>query len=195
MSPRQVILLEHVSLDGFLAGPNGEMDWIHLDEELFDAVNSITSTADTALFGRITYSMMEGYWPHAADQPGASRHDVEHSRWLNGATKLVFSNTLESAPWGPSGTATLVRDDPASAVRRLKQQPGADMLLVGSASLARTLIAHGLIDDYWLNLNPVILGGGTPLFPSRPTPLDLTLVASRTFSSGVLSLHYTTTAC
>jgi dihydrofolate reductase len=133
--------------------------------------------------------MMEAYWPTAGDSPDASRHDIDHSRWLNSASKLVFSITLGSAPWGKSASATLVTGDPAEAVQRLKSEPGADMLLIGSASLARTLIREGLIDEYRINVNPVMLGGGARLFPDAPTQ-GLELVASRTFGSGVVGLHY-----
>ena len=85
---RNVILLMHVSLDGFVAGPNGEMGWIHLDDGLIDYVADLTATADTALFGRVTYQMMEGYWPTAAESPTATQHDIDHARWVNPAPKI-----------------------------------------------------------------------------------------------------------
>src|SRR5262249_36125564 len=186
---RRLVLLEHVSLDGYLAGPNGEMDWIRIDDELWEHVHPIVDGADTAVWGRVTYGMMAAYCPTAADAPGASAHDVHHGRWLERATKLVFSRTFESAPWGASASATVVREDAAMAIPRLKAQPGGDMLLVGSASLARTCIAHGLVDAHWINVNPVILGGGTPLFPSGASQ-SLRLVSSRTITSGVVRLRY-----
>ena len=187
---RKVVLLEHVSLDGFLAGPQGEMDWISVDDDIWEYVIPVTEAADTAIFGRVTYQMMESYWPTAADSPQATRHDIDHARWLNGATKLVFSKTLPAAPWGATGTATLVNDDSVEVMHTLKQQPGRDLVLIGSASLARTFIRLGLIDEYRLNLNPVVLGGGTPLFPDAADMRQLELVASRTFSSGVVGLQY-----
>src|SRR3989442_12779296 len=115
---RRLILLEHVSLDGYLAGPEGEMDWIRVDDEVWDHVHPVVDAADTAVWGRVTYEMMAGYWPTAADAPDATPHDVHHGRWLKGAAKLVFSRTLASAPWGASATATVVRDDPADAPRQ-----------------------------------------------------------------------------
>ena len=122
---RRVLLLEHLSLDGFLAGSNGEMDWIHVDEELFAASAPIYAHADAAIFGRTTYEMMAAYWPTAGDSPDAGPHDVAHSRWLNRSTVFVFSNTLQSAPWSASRTATVVpAPDLPAAARELKAQPG-----------------------------------------------------------------------
>src|SRR6185295_1864698 len=96
---RKVVLLMHTSLDGFMAGPHGEMDWITFDEELADEVGKITDNADTALYGRITYDMMESYWPTAAEGPTASRHDVQHANWVNNALKIVFSKSLKETNW------------------------------------------------------------------------------------------------
>jgi dihydrofolate reductase len=186
---RKLVLLEHVSLDGYLAGPNGEMDWIRVeDDAMWDDLKALTDAADTAIFGRTTYAMMESYWPTAGDAPGASQHDVDHSRWLNNSTMIVVSRTLESARWGAAGTARIVNDP--TALRALKEQPGANMLLIGSASVARECNRLGLIDEYRINVNPVLLGGGTPLFGPLATGRTLRLVGSRTFAGGVVGLHY-----
>jgi dihydrofolate reductase len=190
---RRVVLLEHISLDGYLAGPDGDMEWIRVDDELWDYVTPIIDTADTVLYGRTTYHMMQAYWPTAPDDPNASAHDIHHSHWLTTATKLVFSKTLPSAPWDDSGDATLIRDDAAMVIRQLKQHSGKDLVLLGSPSLARSLIAEGLVDDYRINLNPVIVGGGMPLFPDMASLQQLRLESSRTFHSGVVGLHYTAT--
>ena len=93
---KKIIVSEHITLDGFLAAPNGEMDWIQLDKEMFDMVNEFTVTADTALYGRITYEMMEAYWPTAAGQPNATEHDINHSNWYNQSQKLVLSKTIKN---------------------------------------------------------------------------------------------------
>src|ERR1044072_2075112 len=92
---KRLVLFMHVSLDGFVAGPNGEMDWIHVDDEIFDYAGQRTSEADTALYGRVTYQMMEGYWPTAADQPNASKHAIEHSAWYKKVNKVVLSQTMK----------------------------------------------------------------------------------------------------
>ncbi len=184
---RKVALLEHISLDGFMAGANGEMDWIRVDEEIFDAVGRVTDAADTAIFGRTTYQMMQSYWPTAGEQPGASRHDVDHARWVNAATKLVFSRTLDQSDWA---NTVFVKDDIAGTIANMKEQAGKDMVLIGSVSLAREFIRLGLVDDYWINVNPVVLGGGMPLFPDVGARSNLKLVESTTFPSGVVGLHF-----
>jgi dihydrofolate reductase len=188
---KKVVLLEHVSLDGFVAGPNGEMDWIIVeDEAMWEYVGGLTEAADTALFGRTTYQLMEGYWPTAAESPTATKHDLDHAAWINNATIIVFSRTLEAAPWGHGSSARLIRDDIEEEMRALKQQPGKDMLMIGSASLAQSFMRLGLIDEYRLNVNPVVLGGGKPLFEGIEEQINLKLVGSRTFNSGVVGLHY-----
>jgi dihydrofolate reductase len=185
--PRRLLLLEHLSLDGFLAGPNGEMDWIHVDEDLFAASLPIYANADAALYGRTTYDMMANYWPTAGDAPDASEHDKGHSSWLNRSTVYVASNTLREAPWGTSGSAIVVKPD---AIADLKQTDGGDIVLIGSVSLARACVAANLIDEMWLFVNPVVLGGGMPLFSSRDQRLSLQLRDVQTFAGGVACLHY-----
>jgi dihydrofolate reductase len=187
---RRLVLLEHISLDGYMAAPDGDMGWIRVDEELWDYVTPIIDAADTAVYGRTTYEIMQSYWPTAASQPDATSHDIHHSEWTRTATKLVFSKTLPAAPWDASGDATLIRDDVASVIRQLRQESGKDMVMLGSASLARTLIAQGLVDDYRLNLNPIVVGGGVALFPDTTSLRQLQLASCRTFRSGVVGLHY-----
>jgi len=184
---RNVILLMHVSLDGYVAGPNGEMDWIRLDDQMFDDVAALTDAADTALFGRVTYQMMEGYWPTAADNPGATKHDIDHARWVNSALKLVFSRTLEHAEWANS---RIVRDNLPEEIARLKQQPGKNLLMIGSTAMAQEFMRLGLIDEYYLNVNPVVLGSGVPLFAGIQGALNLQLVRAKTYESGAVGLHY-----
>jgi dihydrofolate reductase len=192
---RKIVLLEHLSLDGFLAGPNAEMDWIRVDDEVFASTATIFHTADAAMFGRTTYHMMESYWPTAGQQPGASPHDVEHSNWLNSSTIYVFSSSLESAPWGKARGATVVGDtDLRRAINSFKSQPGKDIVVIGSASLASALVGLGAIDEYWLYVNPVILGQGLPLFPPGNSRQDLELLQSHQFACGVTGLRYTRSA-
>jgi len=184
---RNVVLLEHVSLDGYLAGPKGEMDWIHVDDDVWDTVHPVIDDADAVIWGRVTYQMMAGYWPTAADQPDASRHDIHHGRWLRDATKIVFSNSLKASDWP---NTRLVRGDPIPAVASLKREPGKNILLIGSVSLAQTFIRLGLIDQYRLTVNPVLLGAGAPLFPSGGSQVGLKLVEAKALQSGVVALHY-----
>ena len=187
---RKVLLLEHVSLDGYVAGPNGEMDWIHIPDEIWQVGDDLTATSDAAIYGRITYEMMAAYWPTAADAPDADSHATHHASWVNNAQRYVVSKTLQSAPWGDS-FCTILRGDPAAEIARLKQQPGGNIFLVGSISLAQGLMRANLIDEYHLTLNPVLLGGGTPLFPAGlPQAMNLQLVSSRALPTGVIALHY-----
>jgi dihydrofolate reductase len=177
----------HVSLDGYVAGPNGEMDWIRFDDQIVDDVDALTDAADTALFGRTTYQMMEGYWPTAADSPTATKHDIDHARWVNNVPKLVFSRTLEKVEWANS---RIVRDNIPEEIARLKQQPGKNLLMIGSTATAQEFMRLGLIDEYYLNVNPVVLGSGAPLFAGLRSALSLQLVQAKTYESGVVGLHY-----
>jgi dihydrofolate reductase len=92
---RKIVLFMHTSLDGFVAGPNGEMDWIKVDNEIFDYVGKRTDQSDTALYGRVTYDLMEGYWPTAAEKPGATKHTIDHSKWYASVSKIVVSRTMK----------------------------------------------------------------------------------------------------
>src|ERR1044072_8465055 len=123
---RKIISFMHISLDGFVAGPNGEMDWIKVDEEIFDYVGKRISEGDTALYGRVTYQMMENYWPTAADKPKPSRHDIEHSKWYKNVHKLVLSQTMKNA--GLTNT-TIIKDNLSDVINEIKQQAGKEILL------------------------------------------------------------------
>src|SRR3990170_2730867 len=144
---RKMVLFMHTSLDGFVAGLNGEMDWIKVDEEMFDFAGQRTSEADTALYGRVTYQMMESYWPTAGDQPTATKHDIEHSKWYNQVSKVVFSRTMkgENLP-----NTKIISDNVINEITQLKQAPGKDIIIFGSPSASHTLMQENLIDDYWL---------------------------------------------
>ena len=184
---RKVILLMHVSLDSFVAGPNGEIDWIYLDDEMFEDVHDLVNTADTALYGRVTYQLMESYRPTAADSPTATKHDHDHARWVNPAPKIVFSRTLKKAEWQ---NTRIVKDHIAEEIAKLKRQPGKNLILFASPSLALTFMNLGLIDEYWSNVNPVVLGKGKPLFKDISNIHQLKLLESKTYKTGVVKLHY-----
>jgi Dihydrofolate reductase len=184
---RKIILCMHTSLDGFVAGPNGEMDWIIVDDELFDYVGQLTDQADTALYGRVTYQMMDGYWPNAADQPNASKHDIEHSRWYNEVDKIVLSRTLQKQ----ADKLMLISDDIAGKINSIKRRSGKNILIFGSPTAVRALIKENLIDDYLLFVNPVILGGGIPLFADLEQKIKLKRLSTKELSSGVTAMSYT----
>jgi len=179
----------HISLDGFVAGPNGEMDWIKVDEEIFDFVAKRIGVSDTSMYGRVTYQMMESYWPTAADKPNASKHDVEHSKWYKDVHKIVLSKTVESRD---STKTTFINDNLVEKINEIKQQSGKDILLFGSPSATHSLIQQNLIDGYWLFVNPIILGQGIPLFIDVKERINLKLLSTRQFTNGVTELNYIT---
>ncbi|MFT3822902.1 MAG: dihydrofolate reductase family protein [Chitinophagaceae bacterium] len=185
---RNIISFMHISLDGFVAGPNGEMDWIKVDEEIFDFVGKRISEGDTALYGRVTYQMMESYWPAAGEKPGASRHDMEHSKWYNKIHKVVLSRTMKDADLASS---TIISDNLSDRINEIKQQGSKEILLFGSPSATHALIQQNLIDGYWLFVNPVILGQGIPLFTGIKDKVKLQLLTTRQFTNGVTELNYT----
>jgi dihydrofolate reductase len=184
---RKIISFMHISLDGFVAGPKGEMNWIKVDEELFDHVGKRIGETDAALYGRVTYQMMENYWPNAGDKPGASKHDIEHSKWYNNTHKIVLSKTMNGA--GPANT-TIISDNLVDSINAIKEQAGSEILLFGSPTATHALVQLGLIDGYWLFVNPIILGQGIPLFTDIKDKIKLKLLTTRQFTSGVTELNY-----
>jgi len=184
---RNLIFFMHTSLDGFVAGPNGEMNWIKVDEEMFDFVATMTDQADAALYGRVTYEMMQSYWPTAGDAPNASKHDKVHSAWYNNVSKVVLSKTLQEA--GLHNTK-VISDQLPDNINELKQQHGKNILIFGSPGASQSLLNEGLIDEFWLFVNPIILGQGMPLFKNITGATKLKLAESKTFASGVIALHY-----
>ena len=184
----KIILFMHVSLDGFAAGTNGEMDWIHVDDEIFDHGAERIYATDTALYGRKTYELMESYWPTAADQPDATKHDIEHSKWYKHAKKVVLSTTMQEENLI---NTQVIRKDLVDEINKLKQSTEKEILLFGSPTAGHALMTENLIDGYWLNINPVLLGNGIPVFKDIRAKTDLSLVTSKVFSSGVVCLDYT----
>ena len=184
---RKVISFMHVSLDGFTAGPNGELEWAIVDEELNPYVDALFRNVDTALYGRVTYLGMQSYWPTVLTDPEASPRDLKHAQWVENVSKIVFSTTLARAEWKNS---RLVKDHIAEEIASLKQQPGLDLMIFGSPRLTHTFIHLGLIDEYRLFLNPIALGGGIPLFQDIKDQVKLKLVNSKTHPSGVVLLSY-----
>ena len=177
----------HISLDGFVAGPNGGMDWIKVDEEIFDHVGKRISKGDTALYGRNTYQMMENYWPAAGDKPAATKHDIEHSKWYSKVHKVVLSKTINET--GLTNTK-IISDNLSERINEVKQQAGKDILLFGSPTAAHSLIQLNLIDGYWLFVNPIILGRGIPLFADIKDKIKLKLLTTQQFTCGVTELNY-----
>ena len=174
-----------VSVDGFIEGPNGELDWHLVDDELHRHFNEELGTMGAFLDGRVTYELMAAFWPTADTDPSSTEPMVEFARIWREMPKFVFSRTLERADWN----ATVVRELVPEDVRALKAQPGGDLVL-GGADLAASFMEHDLIDEYRLYVHPVVIGRGKPLFRPSDVELDLRLAETRTFGNGVVLLRY-----
>jgi dihydrofolate reductase len=184
---RKLVLSIHMSLDGFVGGLKGEINWIRVDQELFDFITPITDQADTALYGRITYQMMESYWPTAADKPAATKHDREHSQWYKNVTKIILSKTLHQSD---KGNTIIVSDNVVQRINAIKKEQGKNILMLGSPSAAQILMQQDLVDEYWLFINPIILGNGIPFFTKLKDSIQLKLAETKIFSSGVIGVRY-----
>ena len=187
---RKIISFMHISLDGFVAGPNGEMNWIKVDQDIFDHVGKRISQTDTALYGRVTYEMMENYWPTAGEKPTATRHDIEHSKWYSKVHKVVLSKTMKDADLP---NTKIISDNISDNLNEIKRygSESEDILLFGSPTATHSLIQQNLIDGYWLFVNPIILGRGIPLFADIKDKINLKLLpATRQFTCGVIELNY-----
>jgi len=187
---RKIVSFVHVSLDGFVAstakGPAG-LGWISISADLFEYVEQRIQQTDTALYGRTTFEMMESYWPTAADKPDASSHDHNHSRWYKTARKVVLSKTLLEKN---HVNTQIISSNLSDEINKLKHGAGSDILMFGSPSATHALMAENLIDEYWLFVNPILLGQGIPLFKNIKDKTALMLVNSKIFPSGVACLQY-----
>jgi dihydrofolate reductase len=186
---RRTITTTWVTVDGFIAGPNGDMSWIGeiYDDAMGAYESDLVSAADTLLLGRVTYESFAGSWPHVPESPTASEGEKAYARRLNAMRKVVFSTSLDRVDWNNS---TLLKAITPEAIAQLKAEPGGDMLIYGSASVVRALTRLGLIDEYQLLLHPVLVGGGKPLFGELKDQVKLKLVSSKTHPSGVVVLTY-----
>jgi len=180
---RKLFLFNLITVDGFFEGPNQDIGWHNVDEEFNDFAMEQLATMDLILFGRVTYQGMASYWP----TPIAIENDPVIAGQMNSFPKIVFSRTLDKAEWN---NTRLVKDDVAEEIIKLKQQLGKDIAIFGSANLAASLIPKGLIDEFRIMVNPIVLGKGTPLFQNVNEKLNLKLVKSRTFSNGNVLLYY-----
>ncbi len=182
---RKIILMMSVSLDGYFEGPNHDLGWQLVDDELHAHFNRELASMSAFLDGRVTYELMADFWPTADSQPESTPPMVEFARIWRDMPKYVYSRTLGEAAWN----TTIVREVVPEEVAALKEQPGADMVL-GGADLAGTFIELDLVDEYRIYVHPVLIGEGTLLFARSQTPRKLRLGATRTFGSGVVLLRY-----
>ncbi|HEY2813039.1 MAG TPA: dihydrofolate reductase family protein [Acidimicrobiales bacterium] len=181
----KVVLMMSVSLDGYIEGPNHEIDWHMVDDELHWHFNDALRDMAAFLSGRVTFELMAQFWPAADTDPQSTAPMVDYARIWRDMPKVVYSTTLERAGWN----TTIVRDVVPEEVEALKVRAGGDLAL-GGADLAATFMRLDLVDEYRIYVHPVLIGEGTPLFSSSDTRTALQLAASRVFGNGVVLLHY-----
>lgn len=182
---RKIILMMSVSVDGFFEGPERDISWHLVDEELHQHFNDECRAMGAFMDGRITYELMAEFWPTADQDPDSTAAMAEFAGIWRDKPKFVFSRTLTTAEWN----TTVIHDVVPEEIAELKAQPGGDLALSG-ANLAATFMRHTLIDEYRLYVHPVVLGQGRPLFQSPDTRMDLTLAGTRSFGNGVVLLRY-----
>jgi dihydrofolate reductase len=182
---QSLTLWMQVSLDGYACGPEGAFDWPVVGPELNQYFVDELGQAGHFLYGRTVYEMMAGFWPIADTLPDTSAVTVAYSQLWKPMPKTVFSTTMTTAGWN-----TTVSADPVATIRALKDADGSGLVFFGGATAARTLVVHDLIDDYRLNVHPVVLGGGDRLFPELADRHDLELVSVRVFDATVPHVHY-----
>lgn len=182
---RNVVVMMSVSLDGFIAGPNGELDWHLVDDELHTHFNEVLGGMGAFLDGRLMYELMADFWPTADSDPASTPAMVEFAQIWRDMPKVVYSTTLDHADWN----ATVVPGVDPVEVAALKAEPGGDLAL-GGADLAASFARLGLVDEYRLYVHPVLVGAGKPLFATPGTAASLELVETRAFHNGVVLVRY-----
>ncbi len=176
---RKIVAGLYISLDGVVEAPE-TWHFPYLNDEMREVIGSQMAAADTMLLGRRTYEVFAAYWPDKGSE-------VELADQINATPKLVASTTLESVEWRNS---SLIKGDVAEELRRLKQEPGTDISITGSATLVRSLLRAGVLDELRLLVHPIIVGGGRRLFEGTFDRVPLKLIESRTLKTGVLYLTY-----
>jgi len=180
---RRLKVFNLVSLDGYFSGEGGDISWHMVDDEFQELANRVANSGNTLLFGRVTYELMVGYWP----TPEALRVDPVVAEGMNKSEKIVFSRTLGKVEWH---NTRLVKGDLLGEVGKLKAGSGADLTVLGSGTIVAQLAAAGLIDEYQVLLNPVVLGRGRTMFEGLDKRLTLKLTGSRVFGNGNVLLTY-----
>ena len=181
---RKLFVFNLVSLDGFFEGPNRDISWHNVDAEFNEYAVELLNSVDMLLFGRVTYELMAGYWP----TPDVMKNDPIVAERMNNLPKIVFSRTLlDKVDWN---NTRLVKDNIEEEIKNIKKQQGKDIALLGSGSIMSRFAQHGLIDEYRIMVNPIVLGSGNPLFKGIENRLHLKLLKTRTFRNGNVLLYY-----
>jgi dihydrofolate reductase len=184
----KIIALGHISLDGYMADPNGKIDWIRMDEETNQLVKELYRDAAGTIYGRKTYELMDPFWPDVKKEPGKwPKWVVDYADWVDEALKVVVTTTLKSIAWR---NTRVIGDHVVEEIGRIKQEVKGDLLLLASAQLLSTLLAAGLVDEVVVTIWPVVLGAGRPYFAGLKDRVGMELREERKFSNGVVGLRY-----
>lgn len=183
---RKIIVFNLVSVDGYFAGPNGEIDWHNVDDEFNKFAVEQTAKFGAIIFGRVTYQLFEDFWPKALKDPKTSKDDLIIAKNIDEIEKIVFSKTLKKVTWNNSKLFN--RIDPIE-IKKWKQKKGGDMVIFGSGKIVQAMANLGLIDEYRLIVNPVILGRGRPMF-ENVKKLKLKLTNTKVFKNGNVLLYF-----
>lgn len=186
---RKIILGMQITIDGYIEGPNGELDWaIKEDEEVWDDLFELHRSVDTLMFGRVMYPDYEKFWLDTLANPTShTKNEIKYAKIVDKMQKIVFSTTLTKVDWK---TTNILKKVILNDILQMKQQPGNDMIIVGGAKLVSSFLNLGLIDEIHLVLNPLIIGGGKALFKDVKEKMNLKLINVKSFKSGKVLLHY-----
>jgi dihydrofolate reductase len=182
---RKVIFSMNTTIDGFVEGPNHELDWTIADDELHEYYAQLLKTAGVILFGRVTYELMVSYWPNAYNDPNNTKSELDFANAINPLPKIVYSNTLQHVGWNTTVLKVVVPED----IKKMKTLPGGDIFVDG-ATLAQTFFRYGLVDEIELVVHPVALGAGKSLFRGIDPGMKLKYLSSQVFKSGAVVLRY-----
>jgi dihydrofolate reductase len=180
---RRLTVFNLMTLDGYIAGRNGDISWHQVDDEFQELAKAASTSGNTLLFGRVTYELMAGFWPTGE----AIRTDPVVAGGMNRSEKIVFSRTLQKADWN---NTRLVKDDLVGEVRSLKQGTGKDLTILGSGTIVSQLAQEGLVDEFQVMLNPVVIGAGRTMFEGVKDRIALKLTGTRVFGNGNVLLTY-----
>jgi dihydrofolate reductase len=176
-----------ISLDGFAADSDNNIRWFKPSDEFFKYSSLLIQNADTAIYGRKTYEMMDAYWPTAAKEPDADWHSIEHGNWYNQSRKIVFSNSLKPSE---DEKTLILGENSVERLKQIKQESTKDMVIFGSPSIVGLLTENNLIDEYYIFIAPIILGGGVPVFTNVASQKDFKVLDSKQLPNGAVVLHY-----
>jgi dihydrofolate reductase len=184
---RKIVLVVHVSLDGYVAGPDGELDWFPKGDENLGLVNEIIKNADATLMGRVSYELLDQYWPSAFQLSDTTKNEKDFSIWYNSISKIVVSKKIIESD---HQLFTIINENVVEKIMEIKKYQGKDIIIFGSPSISQILIAQDLIDSFWLFVNPIIFGKGIRLFKQTDKMIQFQLLNSTQLSNGEIALNY-----